>query len=471
MLIAGLACPVLFASPATAQEVASASHGLDGSALGLLWAAPFIGILLSIAVIPHVAPYFWDDHFGKLAIFWALALAVPLVAVHGLNAAGPAIVHSLLREYLPFIIVLMALYTIAGGIHIRGSLHGSPGVNAALLALGAGAASFIGTTGASMLMIRPVIRANDDRRHNAHVIVFFIFLVSNIGGALTPLGDPPLFIGYLLGVDFFWPLKHVWAPTLVVTAILLVLFLCIDSYYYAREGHLSRDLTPDAPLGIDGKINLLLLTLLVAVVLASGSISSFGVFHVLSVEVSLKDLSRDSLLLMILVASIKLTPPRVHQANSFDWRPALEVAKLFAGIFVTITPVIAILHAGSRGAMAPLLALLSHADGSPHNFMYFWIAGGLSACLDNAPTYLVLFHAAGGKASELMGTGAATLAAISAGSVFMGAATYIGNAPNFMVKAIAVQNGVNMPSFLGYLAWTGAILIPTFLLVSCLFFR
>jgi Na+/H+ antiporter NhaD/arsenite permease-like protein len=320
-------------------------------------------------------------------------------------------------------------------------------------------------------MIRPAPCANRDRRRNAHIIVFFIFLVSNIGGALTPLGDPPLFLGYLLGVDFFWPLLNLWAPTAVVASILLALFLLIDTYYYLREGHLKRNPTSDIPFGVDGKFNLLLISVLVVVVLVSGSISSHGVFHVLSVEWSVKELLRDGIVLFILVVSAWLTPTCIHRTNGFDWRPALEAAELFGGVFVTVIPVIAILRAGSDGALAPLLALLSGSDGQPHNFRYFWIAGGLSSLLDNAPTYLVLFQTAGRQANELMRQNAGTLAAISAGSVFIGAATYIRNAPNFMVRAIAVQNGVNMPSFLGYLVWTFAIIIPFLLLVSCLFFR
>jgi Na+/H+ antiporter NhaD/arsenite permease-like protein len=421
--------------------------------------------------MPVATPSFWHDHYGKVAAFWAFAFIIPLAITYGASMTVDALLHAALLEYIPFIVVIVALFTIAGGIHVRGNLRGLPATNTALLAIGAGLASLIGTTGASMLMIRPVLRANDDRRHNTHVIVFFIFLVSNIGGSLTPLGDPPLFLGFLKGVDFFWPLIFLWQPTLLLSAILLALFYALDSYLHAKEGHLARDPTPDRPLAIDGGLNFALLALLIGVVLASGLLPSLGRFHVLTFEMELKNLLRDLALIGVAFLSLRLTPQSVRMANNFSWAPALEVAKLFAGIFVTIIPAVAILRAGKSGALAGVLALVTGPQGAPDNAMYFWLTGGLSSFLDNAPTYLIFFNAAGGNPEELMVPLATTLMAISAGAVYMGANTYIGNAPNFMVKAIAEENGIRMPSFFGYMMWSGVILIPCFLLVHWLYFR
>jgi len=453
--------------PAEAAEAAA----LDGRALSLLWVLPFVGILLSIAVMPLATPAFWHHHYGKVAAFWAFAFLIPLAIEYGVALTLNELLHTALLEYIPFIVLIVALFTVAGGIHVRGNLHGSPATNTALLAIGAGLASIVGTTGASMLLIRPVLRANDDRVHNTHVVVFFIFLVSNIGGALTPLGDPPLFLGFLKGVDFFWPFAYLWQPTLLVSAILLALFLALDSYLYAKEGHSPKDPTPDQPVAIDGKVNFALLALLVGVVLASGILPSFGKFHFSTIELELKNVLRDLALAAIALLSLKLTPQSVRAANNFSWGPALEVAKLFAGIFVTIIPAIAILRAGKSGAMAGVLDLVTGPQGAPDNAMYFWLTGALSSFLDNAPTYLVFFNAAGGDPQQLMAPLATTLMAISAGAVYMGANTYIGNAPNFMVKSIAEENGVKMPSFFGYMLWSGGILIPCFLLVHWLFFR
>jgi Na+/H+ antiporter NhaD/arsenite permease-like protein len=456
-----------------ASPSAGASPGeesLDGAGLSLVWILPFVGILLSIAILPLATPAFWHHHYGKVAAFWSLAFVIPLTMEYGAALAIHQLLHTALLEYIPFIVLIVALFTVAGGIHIRGNLHGSPATNTALLAIGTSLASLLGTTGASMLMIRPLLRANDDRLHNTHVVVFFIFLVSNIGGALTPLGDPPLFLGFLKGIDFFWPLKFLWQPTLLVSGLLLALFFALDSHLYAKEGHLPRDPTPDQPLAIEGKVNFALLALLVSAVLASGLLPSFGTFHVLTIEIEGKNIVRDFVLAAIALLSLRLTSPSVRMANRFSWGPALEVAKLFAGIFVTIIPAIAILRAGQSGALAGVLELVTNRGGTPDNAMYFWLTGGLSSFLDNAPTYLIFFNAAGGNPEALMAPLATTLMAISAGAVYMGANTYIGNAPNFMVKSIAEENGVKMPSFFGYMMWSGVILIPCFLFVHWLYF-
>ncbi|MGH8846853.1 MAG: sodium:proton antiporter, partial [Polaromonas sp.] len=386
--------------------------------------------------------------------------------------AGTSLVHALVAEYIPFIILLTALFTVAGGIFIRGNLHGSPGLNAGLLLIGAVLASFMGTTGASMLMIRPLIRANDNRTHTAHIVVFFIFIVSNAGGALTPLGDPPLFLGFLKGVDFFWTLKQIFPQTLFLIGVLLAIFYVLDSWYYRKEGVLPMDPTPDTGrLGFEGAFNFVLLAGVAGLVLLSGLWKSPVVLDVYGTEVGLPGLVRDAGLIAITLLSLKLTADKVHQDNQFSWGPMLEVAKLFAGIFLTIIPVIAMLKAGTGGPFGSIVSAVTRPDGQPDPAMYFWATGALSSFLDNAPTYLVFFNTAGGDPQVLMKTLALTLAAISAGAVFMGANTYIGNAPNLMVKAIAEERGIKMPSFFGYMAWSGAVLIPLFILMTFVWFR
>ena len=445
---------------------------MDGSQLSVLWGVPFAGILLSIALVPLVAPIFWHHHFGKVSAAWALAFLLPFAAVFGASAAGAGIAHAMLAEYIPFIILLTALYTVAGGIFIRGNLHGSPGLNTAILAVGAVLASFMGTTGASMLLIRPLIRANDNRKHVVHVVVFFIFIVSNAGGSLTPLGDPPLFLGFLKGVEFSWTLIHILPETAFLLAALLALFYGIDWWYYHRkEEILPKDPTPDdRAFGFDGGINFVLLAVVVALVLMSGLWKSDVSFNIAGTEVGLPGLLRDLGLIAVTVASLQLTPSGVHADNQFSWAPMQEVAKLFAGIFLTIIPVIAMLKAGVDGPFGAVVRAVTNPDGSPNPAMYFWATGVLSSFLDNAPTYLVFFNTAGGDPAVLMTTLAPTLVAISAGAVFMGANSYIGNAPNLMVKAIAEDRGVKMPSFFGYMAWSVGILVPLFAIMTWLFF-
>lgn len=468
-----LAATLVVAVAISALPALAAGPGapaIDGRHLNLLWIVPFAGILLSIAVMPLVAPSFWHHHFGKVSAGWALMVIVPFGVIHGVPTAAYEVIHLMFLDYIPFIVLLLALFTVTGGIHIKGNLHGSPSMNTALLAIGTVLAGWMGTTGASMLLIRPMIRANDDRRHKVHVFVFFIFLVSNIGGALTPLGDPPLFLGFLKGVSFFWTTTHLFSEMLVCAIVLLALFYAIDSYWYRKEGHLKRDPTPESPIRIEGGVNIILLAAIVGVVLASGTWNPGVHFTVFHVTLELQHVLRDICLVAICVVSLKLTSRRVRSENSFSWGPMAEVAKLFAGIFITIAPAIAILKAGKDGALAPLVALVTNPDGQPNDIWYFWLTGILSSFLDNAPTYLVFFNLAGGDANVLMGALASTLAAISCGAVFMGANTYIGNAPNFMVKAVVEESGIRMPSFFGYMAWSCAILVPLFVLLTFLFF-
>ena len=331
----------------------------------------------------------------------------------------------------------------------------------------------MGTTGAAMLLIRPVLRANDNRRHRAHVVIFFIFLVANVGGGLTPLGDPPLFLGFLKGVDFFWTTQAMFWPTLTAAAVLLGLFYIIDTWFFVHKNEQrssNLDPTPDASVSIQGKINFVLLAGILGSVLVSGVWKPGLEINVYGATVELQNLARDVSLLAITWASWRLTPRSIRSAHHFEWAPIIEVAKLFAAIFLTIIPAIAILRAGHAGVMAPLVALVSDPSGTPSNAIYFWLTGALSSVLDNAPTYLVFFNLAGGDPTALMGPFATTLTAISAGAVFMGAMTYIGNAPNFMIKSIAERRGVEMPSFVGYLGWSTIILLPTYALLTALFF-
>ncbi|MCP4330727.1 MAG: sodium:proton antiporter [Alphaproteobacteria bacterium] len=469
-IVAGLlVAAVVTFIPLSAVAAEGGAPHLEGGLLGLLWVVPFIGILLSIAVFPLVAPTFWHRHFGKISAFWGLAFLVPFTLVFGYQLALFEVLHVLLLEYLPFIILLLSLFTVAGGVRLTGTLRGTPAVNTMILLIGTVIASWMGTTGAAMLLIRPVLRANEGRKSKVHVVVFFIFLVANIGGSLTPLGDPPLFLGFLKGVDFFWPTTHMFLPMVFVAVVLLAIFYVLDSFLYRREGGLPAADESGEKLGLEGKFNIILIGGIIAAVLMSGVWRPHIEFEVFHVHVELQNLARDLLLVGIAFVSWKVTSLESREANGFSWFPIVEVAKLFAGIFLTIIPAIAILRAGTAGALEPIISLVSE-DGQPVDEMYFWATGILSSFLDNAPTYLVFFNTAGGDPQALMGPMASTLLAISAGAVFMGANTYIGNAPNFMVRSIAEQSGIKMPSFFGYMGWSVLILIPIFVLVTLIWF-
>ena len=341
----------LFFAPTAARAA-----GIEGAALSAWWGVPFAGMLLSIALVPLFAPRLWHHHHGKVAAAWALAFLLPFALQHGTGAAAPALAHTAIAEYLPFVILLTALYTAAGGIHVRGNFAGGPGFNTGLLALGAVLASVMGTTGASMLLIRPLIRANDDRPRNAHVMVFFIFIVANIGGSLTPLGDPPLFLGFLQGVEFSWTLRHLYGETFGVTAVLLVGFYLLDRRRYTTDGTPLRDPTPDTPrFAVEGTVNLPLLAAILVLVLMSGTWKPGIEFDVFGTPVGLPQLVRDGLLVGVALLSWFVTPKGVHERNQFDWEPMREVGKLFAGIFLTIAPVLAMLKAGPDGAFAGLV--------------------------------------------------------------------------------------------------------------------
>jgi Na+/H+ antiporter NhaD/arsenite permease-like protein len=441
-----------------------------GEHLGLVWALPFAGLLLTIAFAPLLAPKIWHHHYGKLAALWAVLLAVPFLIVHR-GEALHAILHTMLGEYVSFLAILFGLFTVSGGIIVRGHLRGSPTFNTVLLGLGTLLASMIGTTGASMLLIRPLLRANAHRRSRVHLVVFFIFLVSNIGGSLTPLGDPPLFLGFLQGVPFFWTLRLA-APMLLSSVILLTVFFLLD-WNFARREQPAGDHHAPGSISLGGSINFLLLAAIVGAVLLSG-VWHPGEVPLLGVRLPIESLVRDALIVLVGFLSLYLTASEIRRENRFDWIPMKEVAKLFAAIFITIVPAIAILQAGEKGALAGLVSAVEEP------WEFFWATGMLSSFLDNAPTYLTFFYIAIGKfmpgvppeqaVAGLTTTFAVHLEAISAGAVFMGANTYIGNAPNFMVKAIAEEHEVPMPSFFGYIfRWSLPILIPVFVLDTLLF--
>ena len=448
-------------------------HRNLGEVLPLWSCLPFAGILLSIALLPLIAPHFWHYHFGKVAAFWAVLLGLPfLIAFKG--TALHEILHILLADYVPFIILLWSLYTVSGGILLRGTLQGTPAANTLLMVVGAAMASIMGTTGAAMLLIRPLLNANNHRKNRTFMVVFFIFLVANVGGSLTPLGDPPLFLGYLHGVPFFWTLNLL--PHAVIMAVLLLaVYFVLDSYHYRREEAARRATSgPSVPLKIEGAYNFVILAGVVLAVLMSG-IFEWGDISVMGVHRPLQDWLRDGLLVILGALSLRVTPTQLREDNQFTWFPIIEVACLFVGIFITMIPCLLILKAGERGALAFLVT------GVKAPVHYFWVTGGLSGFLDNAPTYLTFFNTALGSFYPGMAEAQAVpmliseneifLKAISCGAVFFGAASYIGNAPNFMVRSIAEELGTPMPSFFGYIVKYAAVfLLPCLVIVTLVMF-
>jgi Na+/H+ antiporter NhaD/arsenite permease-like protein len=468
--LAGLLLADLFWS---APVLASgAQPAINGAQLGAVWVAPFVCLLLSIAILPVSLPHFWHDHYGKVSLFWSLAFLAPYSVLYGLPAAFMEFQHAITQEYVPFVILLFALFTISGGVRITGTLKATPLMNTTFLCLGTFLASLMGTTGASMLLIRPLLRANEHRKYRIHTVVFFIFLVANIGGSLTPLGDPPLFLGFLKGVSFFWTTKHLFWQMLFASTTLLIIYYFLDRRQYSKEAApppADSGAVIEERIDIEGRVNLVLLLGVVGAVLMSGFWKPGTDFQFLHIQISLQDLTRDIIMLCLAGLSLLLTSGKTRELNGFSWEPIVEVAKLFFGIFVSMIPAIAILKAGQNGALRDVIALVTR-DGVPVNSMYFWLTGTLSSFLDNAPTYLVFFNTAGGDAATLMAEAPKTLAAISCGAVFMGANSYIGNAPNFMVRSIAESKGVQMPSFIGYMAWSLCFLIPLFIVTTLLFF-
>jgi Na+/H+ antiporter NhaD/arsenite permease-like protein len=457
----------------TSGEGQAAGQADLGEILPLWSCIPFAGMLLSIALCPLLMPNFWHHHFGKVSAFWAAAIGIPfLIAFKG--EALHEILHIILADYVPFIILLWSLYTVSGGILLRGSLRGTPVVNLCMLIIGTILASWMGTTGAAMLMIRPFLRANSYRKNRTFMVVFFIFLVANVGGSLTPLGDPPLFLGFLHGVSFFWTLK-ILPHMLTVVVILLVIYFIFDSYYYRKEGvSAPPEDGVKEPLKLDGVYNFIFLAGIVGVVLMSGMVE-WGHLNTFGVHRAVQDWVRDGLLIFMGILSLVFTPVRLREDNDFTWFPILEVAYLFIGIFITMLPCLLILKAGPNGELA---FLINNVTRPAH---YYWVTGALSSFLDNAPTYLTFFNSALGSfyaglpevhsVPLLMTEKAAYLKAVSAGAVFFGACSYIGNAPNFMVRSISEEAGTPMPSFFGYiLKYSLIFLIPSFVVVTLIFF-
>ena len=463
-------------NPAVDQSTETSEHGSGHANLGEilpLWSCiPFACMLLSIALMPLLIPNFWHHHFGKVSAFWAAALGIPFLWVFK-GGALYEILHIILVDYVPFIILLWSLYTVSGGILLRGSLRGTPVVNTTILIIGVILASWMGTTGAAMLLIRPFLRANNYRKNRTFMVVFFIFLVANVGGSLTPLGDPPLFLGYLHGVTFFWTFK-IMPHMLMVSVLLLIIYFFLDTYHYRKEDVSVPKEEAKEPFKIEGTYNFLFLGGVVGAVLMSGMVD-MGEINILGIHRAIQDWLRDGILVLLGIASLIATPIKLREDNEFTWFPIIEVASLFIGIFVTMIPCLLILKAGAHGDLAFLINMVE----KPYH--YFWITGALSSFLDNAPTYLTFFNTALGSFYSglteaqavplLMTENAIYLKAISTGAVFFGACSYIGNAPNFMVRSIAEESGTPMPSFFGYiLKYSMIFLIPTFAIVSLIFF-
>ena len=450
-----------------------------------LWSIiPFVGMLLSIAIFPLVKGEWWESHELHVAVFWAAVFLIPFIIGFGPEITAEQLSETIVGDYIPFIILLLGLFVVAGGIHIRGTIVGTTRNNVILLLIGTVLASWVGTTGAAMLLIRPVIRANLWRKHRAHIIIFFIFMVANMGGCLTPLGDPPLFLGYLRGVPFFWTLMHIWPLLILNTALLIVIFIALDRRIIKREGQegaealeLMDKADDRVPIRIDGAHNFIFLALIIVAVILNGSIPQMEMFinpetgktfgiDIFGVHTGIEYYVQIGIILIALLLSWFTTKREIRKRNNFEWAPITEVAKLFIGIFITMIPALALLRAygGTLGIDSPL--------------KFFWATGLLSSFLDNSPTYVVFLTAAGALGSTdptaVVTTAGAVaqpmLLAISAGAVFMGAVTYIGNAPNFMVKNIAESAKIKMPSFFAYMGWSIAILIPIFIVDTLIFF-
>lgn len=443
-----------------------------------LWLCiPFVGLLLCIAVLPLVKAVWWEEHQPHVVIFWSLLFIIPFAVLFSAGATLETVLECIVNDYLTFIILLFGLFCVSGNITMSGDLAGSPRVNVMLLALGTLLSSWIGTTGASMLMIRPVIKMNSWREKKRHIIVFFIFLVSNIGGVLTPIGDPPLLMGFMRGVPFFWSLR-LFPLMLFNMIVLLFIFYWIDLRAYRRD--IAKGLKPDiskpgTEVKLKGAHNLIFLVMIVVAVILSGTLPGLSGFqdaaggvkgiHLFGeVTLGYPALIEIGIILLAAFLSFRTTQAEIRTENHFTWSAINEVAVLFVGIFITMQPALMILKANGANL------------GITEPYQMFWATGLLSSFLDNTPTYLVFLTTAGalgfqnGIFTTLGTVPVKMLMAISTGAVFMGANTYIGNAPNFMVKSIADENGIRMPSFFGYLLWSLAILFPVLLLDTLLFF-
>lgn len=424
-------------------------------------AYPYIALMLGLALCPLLIPKIWHAFEKPILVAIGLWAIMVMIQAAGTSQAIHSFTHMLVHEYIAFLAILFALYVVASGIHVQFNISDSLKNNMLILLGGAVLANFIGTTGASMVLIRPFLKLNHNRPYKTHLGVFFIFIVANMGGSLTPLGDPPLFMGYLAGVDFGWTLKHGWIPFLVVIPFCLGVFAIIDR---AKNKHAISQ-RHDVGIPLEGGINFILMAAIVVITLLAPRMSSHPVATFMGAEISWQDIVRDVGYVSIGGFSLRLTPKHIHHQHRFNFEPFKEVARVFLVIFLTLIPVSAMLKLGANGPFCGLFNF-AHAQGLPVDVRYFWLSGVLSAFLDNAPTYLLFFKMAGGDAEILMHQLPSTLLAISLGSVYMGAMSYIGNAPNFMVRSIAKQSGVEMPSFVGYMLWSCVILLPLFYCIS-----
>ena len=466
----------LMANPMTALA-AEQEGGASASSVPLWMCIPFAGLLLCIAILPLVKAEWWEEHQPHAVALWSILFIIPFAMRYSAGTALETVLECLVNDYLTFIILLFGLFCVAGNITMSGDLAGSPRVNVGLLALGTLLSSWIGTTGASMLMIRPVVKMNAWRKKKRHIIIFFIFLVSNIGGCLTPIGDPPLLMGFMRGVPFFWSL-HL-APILFFNMlVLLTIFYFIDKRAYRQDiaSGLKPDISkPGVDIKVEGLHNVIFLVAIVVAVILSGTLPSLPMFqdaagNVLgitiykSVKLTFPAIIEVAIILLAALLSFKTTNEKIRTQNHFTWGAIKEVAVLFIGIFITMQPALALLK-----TMGPNL-------GITEPYEMFWATGLLSSFLDNTPTYLVFLTTAGtlGFTSGIVTTvgtiSVKILMAISCGAVFMGANTYIGNAPNFMVKSISDENGIRMPSFFGYMGWSLCILVPVFFIDMLVFF-
>ena len=421
----------------------------------------FIGLLLSLSLAPLLLPKFWHLYEKHILGFWSGGCAICLSHYFGFEQTFGWLWAMLLHEYMPFIVLVIAIFTINSGFHLDIQAPSTPFYNITILTVASLCSSIIGPTGASMVFLRPLIRMNSARQHKVHTILFFIFTVANVGGALTPLGDPPIFIGFLKGVDFFWPTKHLLAPFGLTMVMLLGLYGIIDCYLWSKEEKTPK--ISRVNIFITGKRNFVFLFCMILAVPLSTMVS-FPKIRLGTEVVQLNFIIRDILLLGLAFFSYRTTSPDIRRRNHFSWAPLSEVASVFLAIFTTMIPVSLILDAGRHG---PLSGLFHMVDQGP--FAYFWLSGLLSAFLDNAPTYLLFFQLAGDNASDLM-KNVVTLQAISLGTVLFGAVTYIGNTPNLVIRSIAKQHDIPMPSFLGYLGWSSLFLLPVFYILSLVFF-
>jgi len=422
-----------------------------------IWSViPFVLMLLVIAIVPLFAEHWWHSNKNKLIVSMVLGLpiAIYLISIgrfHDLE-------HQIILDYIPFVSLLAALFYISGGIVVRGDIKATPFNNSIFLFIGSVLASFIGTTGASMLLIRPLLKSNSERKYVVHTVIFFIFLVSNIGGLLTPLGDPPLFLGYLRGVPFTWTFR-LFFEWLFTVGVLLIIYFIWDTYAYKKETikDILKDKTQVEPIRISGAINFL--WLLAVVIVVAFVNENYEPFKTLIEQSEFYKLIQVPLFLLLIVLSKVTTPEDYRKENDFNLYPIVEVAALFIGIFITMIPALI------------LLKLHGHELGLDSPIKFFYASGAFSSFLDNAPTYLVFFTTAQGTMSvqEFILSKPLELAAVSLGSVFMGSMTYIGNAPNFMVRSIAEQFGIKMPSFGGYMIYSILILQPVFLVMALIF--